>query len=501
MNRSRNKRMRLLAALTLVAMLVPVSLRAEEVGQRWGTEEREREFYPIVNIPLPKETVIEAGAFAVMPDRRMAVGTRRGEIFLIDGIDAAKPSPTFHRFATGLDEIFGLAWKDNAFLVTQSCELTRVSDSRGDGLADRFETISDAWGYANYHEYAFGSKPDADGNQYVALGLSESYHSYALNRGFIMKVAPDGTTTAMASGLRSPGGIGHDEHGSLFYVESQGPWNSSCSLKAVSQNSFHGHPASFHWYPLSPELGPVPEMPTPRTRVITERNRVKQLVPYAVIFPYIRMGRSITAFSVDQTGGKFGPFENQMFLGDYTQSIIMRATTEQINGVWQGACYPFREGLSTGILSVEFTPGGNLISGGTNRGWPVRGIKPYALERLQWSGKMPFEINRITIEPDGFKVTFTKPVDSLTGNSTESYKLSAFTHSYHAGYGGPEIDQYTPIVKAVRLADDGLSASLVLDKLVPGFVYELDLVRLRSRDQGELLHRNAFYTVNEIPNR
>ena len=206
---------------------------------------------------------------------------------------------------------------------------------------------------------------------------------YALNRGFIMKVAPDGKTTAFASGLRSPGGIGWDEHGALFYVESQGPWNCSCSLKAVSQNSFHGHPASFQWYKYAPELGPVPETPESGTRIATEKNRVKQLVPYAVIFPYIRMGRSITAFSVDQTQGKFGPFENQMFLGDYTQSILMRATTEQVNGVWQGACYPFREGLSTGILNVEFTPGGKLLCGGTNRGWPVRGIKPFALERLR----------------------------------------------------------------------------------------------------------------------
>jgi len=267
----------------------------------------------------------------------------------------------------------------------------------------------------------------------------------------------------------------------------------------VSQNSFHGHPASFNWYPLSPELGPVPAMPISGTRIVTEKNRVKQLVPYAVIFPYLRMGRSITAFSVNQTGGKFGPFENQMFLGDYTQSILMRATTEQVNGVWQGACYPFREGLSTGILSVEFTPGGNLLCGGTNRGWPVRGIKPYALERVQWSGKMPFEINRITIEPDGFKVTFTKPVDSLTGQSTESYKIAAFTHPYHAGYGGPEIEQFTSVVKAVSLAEDGLSATLALDKLDQGFVYELDLASLRSRDQEKLLHRNAFYTVNEIP--
>ena len=55
-------------------------------------------------------------------------------------------------------------------------------------------------------------------------------------------------------------------------------------------------------------------------------------------------------------------------LGDFTLSLIMRATTEQVNGVWQGACYPFREGLSTGILDVHFTPDGNLLSGGTNRG-------------------------------------------------------------------------------------------------------------------------------------
>lgn len=501
MNRSRNSRLRLAALLILCATSALASLRAEEVGERWGTEEREREYYPTVSIPLPKNTVIEAGAFTVLPDRRIAVGTRHGEIFLIDGVDAAKPNPSFHRFATGLDEIFGLAWQDDAFRVTQSCELTRVRDTNGDGVADRFETISDDWGYANYHEYAFGSKPDSDGNQFVALGLSESYYSHAWNRGFIMKVAPDGKATALASGLRSPGGIGHDEHGALFYVESQGPWNCSCSLKAVSPNSFHGHPASFSWYPFSPSLGPVPESPKSGTRIVSEKKRVKQLVPYAVIFPYIRMGRSITAFRVNQTQGKFGPFENQLFLGDYTQSILMRATTEQVNGVWQGACYPFREGLSTGILHVEFTPGGKLLCGGTNRGWPVRGIKPFALERLEWSGKMPFEIDRITIEPDGFKITFTKPVDPLPGRSPDSYAITAFTHPYHAGYGGPEIERHEPGVKAVALAEDGRSAKIALEKLDPGFVYEFDLARLRSRDKDELLHRHAYYTVNEIPAR
>ena len=51
-------RARLLGLLILMTISGIGPLRAEEVGERWGTEEREREFYPIVNIPLPKETVI-----------------------------------------------------------------------------------------------------------------------------------------------------------------------------------------------------------------------------------------------------------------------------------------------------------------------------------------------------------------------------------------------------------------------------------------------------------
>lgn len=490
----------------LAFALLAVSLNfgtvcAEDVGDRWGTQQREREYYPIVTIPMPKDSVIEAGAFIMLPNGKMAVGTRRGDIYIISGIDAEKPNPSYELFASGLDEIFGLIWDGSGFRVTQSCELTRVSDTNNDGRADRFETLSDGWGYANYHEYAFGSELDPSGNQFIALGLSASYYSRALHRGMIMKVSPDGKTTAYASGLRSPGGIGFDEHGALLYIESQGPWNCSCSLKAVSPQSFHGHPASFEWYKYAPELGPVPKQPNSGTRIATESKRVEQLVPYAVVFPYIRMGRSITDFAVNNTQGKFGPFEGQMFMGDYTLSVVMRATTEEVNGVWQGACYPFREGLSTGLLDVAFTPEGNLLCGGTNRGWPVRGIKPFALERIEWSGEMPFEINRITIEPNGFKLTFTKAVDHLSGQKAENYALSAFTHPYHAGYGGPEIEQQSCPVESVTLTEDGLSAIIQTGELKKGFVYEFDLAGLRSRDKEELLHKDAYYTVNEIPSR
>ena len=124
------------------------------------------------------------------------------------------------------------------------------------------------------------------------------------------------------------------------------------------------------------------------------------------------------------------------------------------------------------------------------------------VDRERGPYEMPeFEINRITIEPDGFKMTFTKPVDRDTGGSTDSYVISAFTHPYHNGYGGPEIEQQRPSVKEASLAEDGLSARITLEKLDQGFVYEFDLARLRSHDNEELLHRNAFYTINEIPSR
>ena len=127
------------------------------------------------------------------------------------------------------------------------------------------------------------------------------------------------------------------------------------------------------------------------------------------------MGQSITTFRQDRSGGRFGPFAGQLFLGDYSLSIVMRATTELVDGVWQGACYPFREGLGNGILAVEFGPNGQLVTDGTDRGWPVRGNRQLTLERLEWTGKTPLEIERISASPDGCLATVKAPVEAPKG--------------------------------------------------------------------------------------
>ncbi len=493
------KRLIVLGFIGIVVGIHGGSVRAEQLSAYWGTSENEERYYEIVDIPMPEGLAIEAGSFDLLPDGRLAVGTRRGDIYLVDGAFEPPPQPVYHRFAAGLDEVTGLSWRDGTFYVTQQTEVTRIRDLDGDGRADSFTTLSDVWGFANYHEFAFGSKADPDGNIWVTLCLSKSYESLEPFRGWALKVTPEGETLPVASGIRSPCGVGPNAAGVMFYAESQGPWNGSCSLKHLKQGGFMGHPASFNWYDLAPEMGARPVEPKTRSRLEIERRRVKELVPYAVVFPYRKMGQQLSGFSLDDSGGKFGPFTNQLIIGDYTLGVLMRVTTELVNGVWQGACYPFREGFATGLLANQFSPKGQLIVGGTNRGWPVRGPKQFSLQRVDWRGRVPFDLHEVSARSDGFQLSFTKPVDRDIAGAVESYSIEAYTHIYRSGYGSPEVDHSTPIVKEATVSNDGLGVRLQVEGMVKGHVHDFDLSKLFAQGGEPCVHSRAYYTLNEIP--
>ena len=309
----------------LVAFSIAPHLAAEELGEMWGTAKEEAKYYPIVNIPIPPEVPMRPGGFAILPDGRLAVGTRRGDIYFVKGALETPPVPEFQLFASGQDEIFSLSWRDGAMTATSWGETTRITDTNGDGVADNYDTLTNNWGYAEGHEFAFASKHDPEGNIWVALGLSGSYESHNLFRGWAVKVTPDGKMIPVCSGLRSPAGVGANAEGVMFAIESQGPWNGCCSLKHLKPGGFLGHPASYNWYPFAPNVPAPTVTPNSNSRMTDELKRMKELVPPAVRFPYIKMGRSISGFRLNKTGGKFGPFDNQIFLGDYTLSILMRA--------------------------------------------------------------------------------------------------------------------------------------------------------------------------------
>jgi hypothetical protein len=177
----------------------------------------------------------------------------------------------------------------------------------------------------------------------------------------------------------------------------------------------------------------------------------------------------------------------------------MRCSLEKVDGHYQGACFPFREGFGSGTLALEMSSQGSLFVGGTNRGWGSRGPRPFAVERLDWTGKVPFEVFEMKAKPDGFELTFTHPVDESTAGNVASYSMSSYTYIFQGAYGSPVVDESTPVIEKAIVAADQKSVRLVVQGLKAGNIHELHSKSVRSRDGLPLLHEAAYYTLNYVP--
>ena len=120
--------------------------------------------------------------------------------------------------------------------------------------------------------------------------------------------------------------------------------------------------AGNRWYEITEAIGPRPPDPTSGSRIMVEADRIGQLEPPAVLLPYKKMGQSASGIACDTTGGKFGPFQGQLFVGDQTFSTVMRVALEKVKGHYQGACFPFRSGLASDEHRVR--SGFGLADGG-----------------------------------------------------------------------------------------------------------------------------------------
>lgn len=475
--------------------------------------------YTIEQIPTPPDCVMEVGAMRFLPSDgqspdRLAVATRRGEIWLLDNPEGDVSKPKWTRYAHGLHEVLGLAWKDGSLYVTQRPDVSRLTDIDGDGRADTFDVYASGWGISgDYHEYAFGTDflpagTPYEGEIWVGLCLTGSFSSKVPFRGWGMRVVPsdDGAladTLPITSGVRSPGGIAFNERGDVFYSENQGPWNGPCAVKHMCPKRFVGHPGGFEWYKLAEEeMGPRPQEPVSGSTMMTEADKIPELEPPAVLFPYDRMGKSTSGIAFDRTGGKSGPWTNadgsgQAFVCDQSGSTVQRMCLEQVDGHYQGACFPMLAGFKSGNLAIEQLPTGTMFVGGTNRGWGSVGKEPFALERVRYNGESPASLERISARPDGFELTFTQAVDA-SAEAVESYEAEAFRYAYQSGYGGPEIDAWTPkIVKVARTSDR--SVRLTLDKTERDYIYKVAAPGVQTVDGESIDQPLGYYTLNYVP--
>ncbi len=460
----------------------------------------ENDCYRLTSVPFPKDLKLEISGMAALPGDGMALAIRKGEIWIARGLSRGKP--VYKKFASGLHEPLGLAYHKGDLYTVQRTELTRLRDIDNDGQADEYLTHAKGWGVTgNYHEYAYGPAIDKAGNMWVALNCSMGKGSNPNNqwRGWSLRVKPDGSWTPMSGGFRSPSGIGTNLTGDVFATDQQGNWFPTCPLMHLKPGAFHGHADSLPFAQLPGATFKVDgELPENLTVPQAARRIGAYQLP-AVWFPYRKVGMSTTDILADSTQGRFGPFAGQLFCGEFTMSFVSRVFLEKVEGEYQGACFRFRDGLDCAALRLQWGTDGSMYIGQSNRGWNSLGTRSYGLQRLQWTGRMPFEIKTMSARCDGFVLTFTRPVDPRTATNLRSYVISSYTYPYHSKYGGEETDIRTLAVKSVILDVANTSVHLKIEGLRAGYVHELHAGGIRDLKGQPLDHREAYYTLNRIP--
>ncbi len=471
-------------------------------GYSQSTEPTEADYYSISSLPMPDGVILEAGGLAFNEVGQLMVPTRRGEVWQIT--NPGSDNPSFTRFGQGLHEPLGIAYRDGGYYISQRGELTLLKDQNGNGMADTYRTIYRWPLTGNYHEYSYGPVFHPDGDMLVTLNLSWIGYGASLTdwRGWMIRVTEDGEMTPFATGLRSPLGFGVNAEGDIFYTENEGDWIGSGWMTHLEKGDFAGHPEGLRWTdrPESPLDLRIEDIDDSDGLTLYEQSQnIPQIKNPAVWFPHTIMGISTAGILLIENDEQVGPFEGQFLVGDQGHSKVMRVALEKVQGVYQGAVFSFREGFSSGVIQLEWGPDNTLYTGMTNRGWGSTGQEHYGVDRMSWNGEIPFEMHSIQAESNGFTINFTKPVDQQSVMDINNFRVTDFTYNYHSSYGSPVRDQQTKTITRLELSDDFMSVRLYVDGLRTGFINEIRTEGVRSEDGNSLLHTDAYYTLNRLP--
>jgi hypothetical protein len=471
--------------------------------------------YTVHTVETPEGVSFGVGGMEFSPNGDLFICTREGEVWSYSLI-----KKEWSLFADGLHEALGI-WiepKKGDVFVIQRPEITKLLDTDEDGRADLYETFNADWGVTdNYHEYAFGLVRDRKGNFYGTLNTSLSWPGWARSkkwdiarvwtegfkdtegkmgraakyRGWSFKVTPKGEFIPFASGLRSPAGIGINKDDEIFFTDNQGDWEASSSLHHIVKGRFHGHPSS---------LTDHPDFEGKDLNSISIDDYEKLWKRPAVWIPHGELANSPGEPVFDYTSGKFGPFAGQMFIGDQSRSNIMRVSLDKVGGEYQGVIFDFVNRLQTGCIRHVFGKDGTLWVGQTGRGWGSAGGKEFGLQQVKWDGKTtPFSMYDVKLTKEGFRITFTKPVDTTLAKDAEKYGIERWGYHYHPKYGSPKTGVTKEKPSSVKVSEDGLEVHLGVT-LEKSRVYKLNLTALADKDGSKMANAYAWYTLNRLKN-
>jgi cytochrome c len=425
----------------------------------------------------------KVGGIDFKKDGRMVVSTwdETGSLWIIKGHETGDTTKMTHkRIAFGLSEPLGVKVVGDTIYVMQKQEITRLIDTDGDDIIDEYQTLCDDWLVsANFHEFGFGLAYK-DGFFYATLATAinpggASTQPQIQDRGKAIKINKNtGEMSFVASGLRTPNGVGVGYKGEIFVADNQGDWLPASKIVHVREGAWFG----------SHSVDPI-----------GTKDRKEDLP--VVWLPQDEIGNSpSTPLAID-----LGPYKGQMIHGEVTHGGVKRVFVEEVNGKLQGCVFRFIQGLEAGINRIAWGPDGSLYAGGIGNGgnWGQNGKQWYGLQRLKYNNKSTFEMLAVRARTNGLEIEFTEPLGYEADNKA-LYEVKQWYYKPTIDYGGPKLGETALPVKSATVSDDRLRVFLEIPGIKSNHVVYVHLgTHFVSLKSNSIWSTEAWYTMNEIP--
>ncbi|MGQ0636158.1 MAG: DUF6797 domain-containing protein [Planctomycetaceae bacterium] len=366
--------------------------------------------YTIDTIRLPFDNPWKALLFAsdhdFLPDGTAFVATMAGDVWRVTGLDESLKEVRWRRFATGLNQPLGVTvFKGQVYTLGRD-QLTRLHDLNGDGEADFYECVSNAYTTSPAgHDFICGAAHDDQGRFITASG----------NQGLIRITPGRADVEVLATGLRNPDGVCRLPDGAITAPCSEGEWTPASMICLVKPNQ---RPAPHFGYG-----GPVDGIPP--------------------ALPMVYLPRGIDNSSGGQavvTDPRFGPLANQIMHLSFGQSSHVLVLRDEVDGQPQGAVVPLAGGeFRSGVHRAKANPrdGQLYVSGLT--GWVNFSPDDGCFHRVRYTKKRVQLPQSLHLHENGVRLTFVEPVDRGVSSKPENHFAQVWNYRYGPGYGSADL--------------------------------------------------------------
>ncbi len=460
----------------------------------------ERGAYALDTITLPDwtpwNTWFRTSAIDFFPDGRLVVVTYGGDVWIATGVDEELLDIRWKRYAAGLYEPMGVKVVDDRIHVTCKDRLVRLHDRNGNGEADFYESFhADPDVATHFHAFNFDLQVDSKGNFYYAKG---GLHADFELPGAVIQVSPDGKRhEVLATGFRTPNGMGILPDDRITVSDNQGHWMPSSKINVIRPGGFYG------W--VDPKLSRAS-----RGSADSPLHRSTSSVPDDFDRPVVWIPHEIDNSSGGQLWAddpRWGPLAGRLIHTSFGKGWMYYVLSQDLDDATQAAIIRLPFDFRTGIMRARVNPADGQVYATGLDGWNGGGrfgLLDQGIQRLRYTGRAHPMVTEARAERSRLRLSFNFRLDRGQASLPSAYQISQWNYRWTSAYGS---DQYSPktgkvgvdevAVKVAEVSDDAMTVWLELDDLRE--IDQLKLVVDLKDESGESFSEEIFWTIHSLP--